>query len=239
MHTHKATIIMDMDDTDGLDIVLSETDGRDKFGAIAQSLCRLAYGLSLLTKSSRAALFRRLMVAVVDARRSFRLITLVALRCALRLNPQRNTLKGRLEDCGQFALCCGMRNDVVAWLQQHGAMHGTYLPSAKAADWWCAVSLGFNLVAQRVRGGVLDALTVSTREVLLFVQMVHDLLGRPLADTSHEAVRQILVGVSGLVTNTQDLLKMMRAARARQAELEYRTYTRDLREAEVRDCFLQ
>ena len=103
-----------MDFADGLHTVLSETDGRDKLGAIAQALCRLAYGLSLVAKSSRAALFRRLMVAVVDARRRFRVITLLALRCALNIQS-RDTLTGRLEDCGHLALCWGMRKDVVAW----------------------------------------------------------------------------------------------------------------------------
>ena len=202
-----------------LKIVLSETDKRDKFAAIAQSLLRIAYGFSLLLHNpAGAALFRRLMVAVVDARRSFRFVTLLALRSALQLRSVRGEMSPpqQLEGCCHLAKCCGMSCDVQAWLQQHGALRGGYQANAKAADWWWAVSLSFDLLARRVRDGAREALTVSIREILLLIQIWHDLLGQPLRAASHEAVRQLCVGLCGLTTNTQDLIGMVRAARARQ-----------------------
>ena len=47
------------------------------------------------------------------------------------------------------------------------------------------------------------------------VLIAHDLLGRPLYNQMHEASRQILVGLCGIVTQLQDIRTLVRSARLR------------------------
>lgn len=196
--------------------LLTATDGRDKFAGIAQSIFRLLFGASLLMRPAHAALSRRLMIAVVDARRTFRWVTFVALRSVasvliLRSRPERLCTADRFDHCAILARTAGMGKDWWSWLQQQGVASGSHLPCAKSADWWCAVSLGCSLLAQRSRSKAVDARAL-LREWMLLVQMMHDLLGRPLHNTTHEAWRQIAVGICGVVTQYQDVRKLLRAA---------------------------
>ena len=206
-------------DQNNLLTVLTDTDARDKFAALAQGIFRLAFGLALVLRPARAALYRRLMIAVSDGRRTFRIATFLALRRALILRKNASS-RGILENGAHLFAVVGFCHDWRAWLYQHGVLRNgradAFVPDAKAADWWLGLS---NVLAfVRTSGQSLAGLRAcGLREVMLLVQYLHDVA------PELSARRQITVGMCGIATNLQDIRSLVSAQRQRQ-ERERKTY---------------
>ena len=197
-------------DQGALLLLFTETDARDKIGALAQQVCRLAFGLALLLASpARAKFCRRLMVAVSDARRTFRWITCFALRKALVLR----TISGdKIGTAIQLCMVDGLLYDGRAWLRQHGVLSDhLYASNVKSADFRVGLSNAIALVRNSQvlhgsRSGLAMSARLVLRELMLLVQYLHDV------SPALSARRQILVGLCGILTNFQDIQDL--AARA-------------------------
>lgn len=199
-------------DQDALLLLLTETDARDKFGAFAQAACRFAFGLALLLNSGHAPLCRRLMVAVSDARRTFRWVTLFALRKAL---SSRDLCVDTVATGTQLNIVSGLLYDGRAWLRQHGVLSDhLYVSDVQAADFRLGLANATALVrSSKVLHGFHNGLPASLRdilrEVMLLVQYLHDV------SPALSARRQLLVGLCGMLTNWQDIQDLARGARLR------------------------
>ena len=155
-------------DSAALHALLDDTDARDKFAALAQAACRLVFGIALLLKPARAQLCRGLMVACSDARRTFRLATLFALRKAIAIRDM-----DRIGGCLHLVLMNGLFYDFRAWLRQRGLLNESlYVADVKSADF----NVGLSNAAILLRGSIQSGSRLTLLALMRLVQFLHDVL---------------------------------------------------------------
>ena len=199
--TSSDQVFMSDVDSAALHALLDDTDARDKFAALAQAACRLVFGIALLLKPARAQLCRGLMVACSDARRTFRLATLFALRKAIAIRDM-----DRIGGCLHLVLMNGLFYDFRAWLRQRGLLNESlYVADVKSADF----NVGLSNAATLLRGSIQSGSRLTLLALMRLVQFLHDV------SPALSARRQIIVGLCGLLTNAYDIRLLASKYRSR------------------------